>query len=90
MLLIPDPYVTVQGGGPPWPGAAAQRQLAESNGGTHVVSLSSDGPDLQASPPRPRPDTTLGGSSSEIVYADPGTGTVTHVWDAATNTWKEK
>lgn len=69
---------------------AAQRQLAESHGGKHVVSLTSDAPDLGASPPRPRPDDKLGGSSSEVVYADPTTGDVTHVWNPKSQTWDPK
>jgi RHS repeat-associated protein len=69
------------------PQLRAQRQLAESNGGTHVVSLSSDNPQLNANPPRPRPSSELGSSTSHVVYSDPNTGQVTHTWNPDTGSW---
>lgn len=65
----------------------AQRRLAEQHGGRHIVSMTSDAPDLDGVPPRPRPDPALGASSSEIVYVDPGTHQVTRVWNSDTNSW---
>jgi hypothetical protein len=68
------------------PQLQAQRALAGQDG-RHIVSLSSDRPNLGGTPPQPRPDPALGASTSEVVYADPATGRVTHTWDPSTNTW---
>jgi RHS repeat-associated protein len=65
----------------------AERTLAERNGGRHVISLSSDSPDLDASPPRPRPHPDVTSGGSEVVYADPSTGRVTRVWNPDTGRW---
>lgn len=47
--------------------------------GRHIVTMSSDNPDLYGVPPKPRPSAPLS-SGSEIYYTDPSTGKVTHKW----------
>jgi hypothetical protein len=65
----------------------AQRALAQRNGGRHVVSMSSDVPNLSGVPPSPRPNPALSGSGSTMVYVDPGSGRVTHQWNHKTQAW---
>ncbi|RFB15631.1 ADP-ribosyltransferase [Bacillus sp. OE] len=57
----------------------AERELAKEKNGRHVVTISSDKPDLNGIPPHPRPSGPLG-KNSEIYYADPSSGKVTHIW----------
>lgn len=65
-----------------------QRGLLETDDGRHVVTLSSDTPALDGSPPRPRPSGPLG-ENSTVYYTDAETGAITHEWsqDAATGQW---
>ncbi len=57
----------------------AERELAKETKGSHIVTISSDNPDLNGIPPRPRPSGPLG-ENSEIFYTDPKSGKVTHKW----------
>ncbi|PEA52461.1 ADP-ribosyltransferase [Bacillus pseudomycoides] len=59
----------------------AERELAQETKGHHVVTLSSDKPDLNGIPPKPRPSGPLG-KESEIYYTDPKSGKLTHKWEA--------
>ncbi|WP_242280347.1 ADP-ribosyltransferase [Bacillus cereus group sp. BfR-BA-01428] len=59
----------------------AERELAKEQNGRHVVTISSDKPDLNGIPPHPRPSGPLA-KKSEIYYTDPSSGKVTHVWQA--------
>ncbi|MNJ02639.1 hypothetical protein D3C73_1626620 [compost metagenome] len=54
--------------------------MIQTADGKHVVTMSSDKPDLNGSPPKPRPSETFG-DSSEIYYVNPESGLITHVWD---------
>lgn len=59
----------------------AEREMLEDKvNGRHVVTLSSDKPELDAIPPKPRPSGPLG-NNSDIFYTDPKSGKVTHVWE---------
>ncbi|TWD92476.1 putative ribonuclease toxin of YeeF-YezG toxin-antitoxin module [Neobacillus bataviensis] len=59
----------------------AEREMIEDKkNGYHVVTLSSDKPDLRAIPPTPRPSGPLG-DKSVIYYTDPQNGKVTHKWE---------
>ena len=64
----------------------AQREFAKEHGGRHVVSISADSPDLDAIPPRPRPDTELG-KRSDVVFVDRTTKRVTRVWSPEEGKW---
>ncbi|WP_144466783.1 T7SS effector LXG polymorphic toxin [Bacillus nitratireducens] len=59
----------------------AEREMLEDKDGRHVVTISSDVPDLNGIPPQPRPSGPLG-ENSEIYYTDPNSGKVTHKWEA--------
>lgn len=65
----------------------AQRKIALDHDGKHVLSISADHPELDAIPPRPRPDAALGSSRSEIVFVDRVTKKVTHVWSGEKKIW---
>ncbi|WP_433948252.1 ADP-ribosyltransferase [Bacillus tropicus] len=58
----------------------AEREMLEDKNGSHVVTISSDKPDLNGIPPKPRPSGPLG-EKSEIYYTDPSSGKVTHKWE---------
>ncbi|MFC8054636.1 ADP-ribosyltransferase [Bacillus cereus] len=58
----------------------AEREMLEDKNGSHVVTISSDKPDLNGIPPHPRPSGPLG-EKSEIYYTDPSSGKVTHKWE---------
>ncbi|PEK57995.1 ADP-ribosyltransferase [Bacillus pseudomycoides] len=58
----------------------AERELAQKTDGRHVVTISSDIPDLNGIPPHPRPSGPLA-LKSEIYYTDPSSGKVTHKWE---------
>lgn len=60
----------------------AQREMIEDKvNGRHVVTISSDLPDLKGVPPKPRPSGPLG-EQSDIYYVDPANGKTTHQWIA--------
>ncbi|MGG0854160.1 ADP-ribosyltransferase [Metabacillus fastidiosus] len=59
----------------------AEREMAQETNGRHVVTISSDNPDLNGVPPKPRPSGPLG-EKSDIYYTDPKSGKVTHKWEA--------
>ena len=61
-----------------------QRELAGD--GEHVVTMSSDSPDLGGDPPRPRPSGPLADpqEGSTVLYTDSESGDVTHEWVPAT------
>ncbi|WP_297422957.1 hypothetical protein [Clostridium sp.] len=56
-----------------------QRQMLETDDGTHVVTMSSDKPNLEAIPPQPRPSGPLA-QDSKVYYTEPGSGKITHEW----------
>ncbi|WP_242227361.1 ADP-ribosyltransferase [Bacillus cereus group sp. BfR-BA-01315] len=58
----------------------AERELAQKTDGRHVVTISSDIPDLNGIPPHPRPSGPLA-LKSEIYYTDPSSGKVTPKWE---------
>lgn len=58
----------------------AERELAQGKNGRHVVTISSDKPDLNGIPPKPRPSGPLA-KESDIFYTDPSSGRVTHKWE---------
>ncbi|PFR40912.1 ADP-ribosyltransferase [Bacillus cereus] len=58
----------------------AEREMLEDKSGSHIVTISSDKPDLNGIPPKPRPSGPLG-EKSEIYYTDPSSGKVTHKWE---------
>ncbi|WP_272037455.1 hypothetical protein [Paenibacillus sp. JJ-100] len=58
----------------------AEKEMAERvENGRHIVTMSSDNPDLYGVPPKPRPSAPLA-SGSEIYYTDPSSRKVTHKW----------
>lgn len=57
----------------------AEKEMIEAADGKHVVTMSSDKPDLDGIPPNPRPSGPLG-QESNIYYTDPSSGKVTHEW----------
>ncbi|KPU55205.1 ADP-ribosyltransferase [Bacillus wiedmannii] len=59
----------------------AEREMLEDKSGSHIVTISSDKPDLNGIPPHPRPSGPLG-EKSEIYYTDPSSGKVTHKWES--------
>ncbi|MBC6972250.1 ADP-ribosyltransferase [Bacillus sp. Xin] len=59
----------------------AEREMLEAENGSHVVTISSDKPDLNGIPPKPRPSGPLG-EKSDIYFTDPNSGKVTHKWEA--------
>ncbi|HDR7670810.1 TPA: ADP-ribosyltransferase [Bacillus wiedmannii] len=59
----------------------AEREMLEDKNGSHVVTISSDKPDLNGIPPHPRPSGPLA-KESDIFYTDPNSGKVTHKWEA--------
>ncbi|MFC7677703.1 ADP-ribosyltransferase [Paenibacillus sp. GCM10028914] len=72
------------------PQMRAQKEMAKAGkDGRHIVTMSSDNPDLYGVPPKPRPSTPLG-VDSEIYYTDPSSGTVTHKWVVNMKTGKGK
>ena len=58
----------------------AEREMLEDKNGSHIVTISSDKPDLNGIPPKPRPSGPLG-EKSEIYYTDLSSGKVTHKWE---------
>ncbi|MGA5661060.1 ADP-ribosyltransferase [Bacillus bombysepticus] len=58
----------------------AEREMLEDKNGSHVVTISSDKPDLNGIPPKPRPSGPLG-KDSDVYYTDPNSGKVTHKWE---------
>ena len=58
---------------------SAQRGLVQAPGPGHVVTISSDRPNLNGNPPTPRPSGPLAESKSTIHYTD-SNGNVTHTW----------
>ncbi|HDR4371108.1 ADP-ribosyltransferase [Bacillus thuringiensis serovar nigeriensis] len=58
----------------------AEREMLEDKNGSHIVTISSDKPDLNGIPPHPRPSGPLG-EKSEIYYTEPSSGKVTHKWE---------
>lgn len=59
----------------------AEREMLEDKSGSHIVTISSDKPDLNGIPPHPRPSGPLA-KESDIFYTDPNNGKVTHKWEA--------
>ncbi|AAP10244.1 hypothetical protein [Bacillus cereus] len=59
----------------------AEREMLEDKNGSHIVTISSDKPDLNGIPPHPRPSGPLA-KESDIFYTDPNSGKVTHKWGA--------
>jgi hypothetical protein len=59
----------------------AEREMLEDKSGSHIVTISSDKPDLNGIPPHPRPSGPLA-KESAIFYTDPNSGKVTHKWEA--------
>ncbi|HDR6297909.1 TPA: ADP-ribosyltransferase [Bacillus cereus] len=59
----------------------AEREMLEDKSGSHIVTISSDKPDLNGIPPHPRPSGPLA-KESDIFYTDPNSGKVTHKWEA--------
>ncbi|MCC2380287.1 ADP-ribosyltransferase [Bacillus wiedmannii] len=59
----------------------AEREMLEDKNGSHIVTISSDKPDLNGIPPHPRPSGPLA-KESDIFYTDPNSGKVTHKWEA--------
>ncbi|MGX1828945.1 contractile injection system protein, VgrG/Pvc8 family [Paenibacillus taichungensis] len=58
----------------------AQRDMLEDKvNGKHVVTISSDKPNLSGSPPKPRPSKPLG-EKSEIYYVDITSGQIKYKW----------
>ncbi|SEP34600.1 hypothetical protein, partial [Paenibacillus sp. OK076] len=57
----------------------AEREMLQTKNGRHIVTISSDKPALDSSPPKPRPSGPLG-EKSEIYYVDPNTGNITRKW----------
>ncbi|WFA85694.1 hypothetical protein [Paenibacillus amylolyticus] len=57
----------------------AEREMLQTKNGRHIVTISSDKPALDSSPPKPRPSGPLG-EKSEIYYVDPKTGDITRKW----------
>ncbi|HDX9652692.1 ADP-ribosyltransferase [Bacillus wiedmannii] len=58
----------------------AEREMLEDKSGSHIVTISSDKPDLNGIPPHPRPSGPLA-KESDIFYTDPNSGKVTHKWE---------
>ncbi|WP_130055532.1 ADP-ribosyltransferase [Bacillus thuringiensis] len=58
----------------------AEREMLEDKNGSHIVTISSDKPDLNGIPPHPRPSGPLG-KDSDVYYTDPNSGKVTHKWE---------
>ncbi|KIV69442.1 Putative toxin component near putative ESAT-related protein, repetitive [Bacillus mycoides] len=58
----------------------AEREMLEDKNGSHIVTISSDKPDLNGIPPKPRPSGPLG-KDSDVYYTDPNSGKVTHKWE---------
>ncbi|WP_439022118.1 ADP-ribosyltransferase [Bacillus thuringiensis] len=58
----------------------AEREMLEDKSGSHIVTISSDKPDLNGIPPKPRPSGPLA-KESDIFYTDPNSGKVTHKWE---------
>ena len=58
----------------------AERDMLELDvGGKHVVTISSEAPNLNGIPPQPRPSISLG-ELSDIYYVDPVSQKITHQW----------
>jgi RHS repeat-associated protein len=62
----------------------SQREMAGKDG-RHVVTTSSDDPNLKGKPPEPRPSKNLA-EKSEVYYTDDN-GDVTHEWNKKNNRW---
>ncbi|MBX3274058.1 MAG: hypothetical protein KF729_27580, partial [Sandaracinaceae bacterium] len=62
-----------------------QMERQREMGGTHIVTMSSDSPDLTGNPPRPRPSGPLA-QESTVYYTD-SAGTVTAEWDRRNSRW---
>lgn len=58
----------------------AEKEMLEDKNGSHVMTISSDKPDLNGIPPQPRPSGPLG-EQGTIYYTDPNSGKVTHQWE---------
>lgn len=58
----------------------AERELAQETNDRHVVTISSNKPDLNGIPPKPRSRGPLG-KNREIYYTDLNSGKVTHQWE---------
>ncbi|MGE7022143.1 pre-toxin TG domain-containing protein [Solibacillus cecembensis] len=59
----------------------AEREMLEDKNGRHVVTISSDKPNINGVPPQPRPSGPLG-TTSDVYYTNPENGKVTHVWES--------
>lgn len=59
----------------------AVREMLEADNGEHIVTISSDHPDLDAIPPKPRPSGPLG-KESTVYYSDPKTGKIIRGWES--------
>ncbi|WP_433595194.1 pre-toxin TG domain-containing protein [Lysinibacillus xylanilyticus] len=59
----------------------AEREMLEDKNGRHVVTISSDKPNINGVPPQPRPSGPLG-ELSDIYYTDTKSGKITHQWES--------
>jgi hypothetical protein len=64
----------------------AERKMIETKEGKHIVTVSSDNPNFDDMPIRPRPSRKLV-EYSEIYYTNPGSGKITHKWDVKADCW---
>jgi len=64
----------------------AERDMLEVDGGQHIVTMSSDAPNLNGIPPQPRPSNPLA-ELSDIYYTDASSGEITHVWNNELGRW---
>ncbi|MBN1046988.1 ADP-ribosyltransferase [Clostridium botulinum] len=64
----------------------AERDMIEAPNGKHIVTMSSDFPDLNGIPPKPRPSGPLA-ERSDIYYTDTSCGKITHKWDSSSESW---
>lgn len=65
----------------------AQIQLAKQTDKDYVLSISSDNVDLANG--QPRPSRTIKGDHVQVVFVDPATQTVSHIWDFDNKIWVE-
>lgn len=63
-----------------------ERDMLSSPNGKHVVTMSSDAPNINGVPPQPRPSGPLS-ELSDVYYTDLKTKKITHVWSVKKGKW---
>ncbi|UZP04990.1 hypothetical protein JW813_08275 [Clostridium botulinum] len=61
-----------------------ETKMVEAKNGKHIITMSSDAPNLNGIPPQPRPSKNI---SSTVYYTDISTGKITHKWSKELMKW---